>query len=102
MSGMQCPGDEDVLVAEALLGIADVPAHEPAERERDLHVDLRAWAARMAALTVVLEDVDELVDRVFDLFPVLEVAFEIAITRFDLRGSGNGHEFYLQRPGIYT
>ncbi len=34
------PGDENKAIAEALFRVADVPAHEAAEREGDQHVDL--------------------------------------------------------------
>src|SRR5205807_341759 len=83
--------DGEDLVAGPLFGVADVPPHEATEGQRDLHVRLRSWATRVPGLAVVLEDVDELVDRVLDLFPVLEVALELPVPGFDLRVGGDGH-----------
>ena len=71
------PRDEDVAVAEALLRVADVPAHEAAERQGDKHVPLRARAAGVPTLPVVLEDINEVVNAVADLLPIRESASRV-------------------------
>src|SRR5438105_9961806 len=84
-------GDEDVAVAEPLLRVADIPAHEAAECEGDEHMPLRARAAGMAALAVVLEDVNKVVNAVADFLPVREMLREFVVPGTQIRLGGNGH-----------
>ena len=84
-------GDQDELISKALLGMADVPAHEAAQSQRDEHVRFGARATRMPALAVVLEHVDVLVDAVLDLFPRPKVALQVAVAGVDLRFGSHTH-----------
>ncbi len=67
------PAGEHEAVAEALLRVADIPAHLARQQQRQQGVHLGARAARMPALAVVEDDVDGVVDQVFDHLPVGEV-----------------------------
>ena len=84
-------GNQDEPISKALLGVADVPAHEATEGERDEHVCFGSRAAGVATLAVVLEDVDILVDAVLDLFPRPEVALQVAVAGINLRFCSHTH-----------
>ena len=73
------PRDEHVAVAEPFFRMANVPAHKAAERQGDEHVPLRARPAGVPALSVVLEDIDEVVDAIADLFPIRKLLFEFGL-----------------------
>src|SRR5579871_5512463 len=45
----------------------------------------------MAALSVILKDVDVLIDAVLDLFPARKVCFQLAILCADVRVRGDVH-----------
>ena len=64
---------------------AQVPAHGARQHQRQQHVDLRARAARMAALAVVQRQVDRLVDDVLDDLPALEVGLGGLVQGVDAR-----------------
>ena len=62
--------DEDKAVIESLVGMPDIPAHRPAEKQCDKSMHLGAGSARMSALPVIEHDINILVDAVLDFFPV--------------------------------
>ena len=68
--------DEDEAVAEGMLGMAEVPAHDAAEGGRDHERNLGARAAGVTGLAQVQHEVDRLVDEVADLLPLGEVGGE--------------------------
>ena len=70
------PRHEDEAVPEGLFGVADVPAHARAERRCDEQRHLRARPAGLAALSQVERQIDELIDQVACLLPVMEVTGE--------------------------
>ena len=79
-------GTEHEPIAERQPRPAHVPAHRAREHQRQEHVDLRARAARMAALAVVERQVDALVDQVLDDLVALEIRLGRAIQGVDARG----------------
>ncbi len=92
--GVARPQDE--AIAEALFGMADVPAHHAAEQSDQQSVHFGARAAGMTALPVVQDQVNELIDQVLGLFPVLKVGrqflvslLSVALHRFLLHGAGH-------------
>src|SRR5678816_1833048 len=66
-------GDERKAITEALLRMADVPAHGTAHEQRHERVHLGAGTARVPALAVVQHQIDVLIRAILDLFPVMEV-----------------------------
>ena len=84
-------GAEHEAIAERQPWPAHVPAHRATEHQRQEHVDLRARAARMAALAVVQGKVDALVDQVLDDFVALEIRLGGAVQGVDADGLSLQH-----------
>ena len=64
---------QDEPVAESLLRIAYIPAHSSAQEQGERSMYLRSGAAWMAALSVVQDDVDELVDNIRRFLPMTKM-----------------------------
>ncbi len=90
--------DQDETIAEALLGMADVPAHDAAEQRHQQRVHLGARAAGMTALAVVHDQVQKLVDDVLGLLPAVELARQFLVAQGDGLFSGAVHVSLPESP----
>jgi imidazoleglycerol phosphate dehydratase HisB len=74
---------QDEPVAKTFFGVADIPAHDAAQKRGDQHVDFGARPTRVATLAIVEDDVNELINQVFGLFPVTKVRDHLAVAEGD-------------------
>src|SRR5689334_14423593 len=68
-----------------------VPAHRPAEHQRQKHVDLGSGAARVAALAVIERQIDALIDQILDDLVAREIALRGAVQGIDAHGLSLQH-----------
>src|SRR5208283_4705650 len=79
--GRDVTGAQHKAVRESPTWIPDVPTHGAAQERGQQDVHFGAGASRMAALAVVEDDVDELIDQILGFFPMRE-------------GGGGAHAFF--------
>ena len=79
-------GDQHEAVGKGQFGLADVPAHGTRQGRSHQTMDLAPATSGMAALPIVQHQVDELVDAIFDQFPMSVILALLFDQGLDLTG----------------
>ncbi len=72
-------GPQHESVAEAFLGMANVPMEDATQQRDNQRIHFGTRSTRVAALTVVEDQVDELVDQILGFLPLVEMVSQLFI-----------------------